>query len=87
MTWQTLKREERIKTQSDCCCDWCGRVIRRGDRYVYSSNIYEGNFVPWRVHTHCEEWANALFKAESWYYADGIPQYGLIEALEELNHE
>lgn len=87
MSYRLVRKVTRTKTKNSCRCDWCGKTIEKGERYVNEFAIYDGSPLEWRSHDYCHEWAEALVVDQEYYYGDALSQYSLIEALEDFNRE
>lgn len=46
-------------------CDWCERVIEKGEEYERQKFKYDGEFCEWHAHLACSRVASAI-----WDYAD-----------------
>ena len=51
-------------------CDWCDKIIPKGEKYIRQKYIYDGEFCTWRAHCACQRVTDAI-----WDYAD--PDEGL----------
>ena len=56
-TWRTARKEHR--------CNYCGGIIRPGERYEYSVNKFDGDIYEWKSHEKC-----TFIAGEIWDYAD-----------------
>jgi len=43
------------KTRKNRACEWCGQRINAGDSCDYFSQVYEGDFHTFYMHTECTE--------------------------------
>lgn len=58
-------------------CDWCDKIIPKGEKYIRQKYIYDGEFCTWRAHCACQRVTDAI-----WDYADpddGLDSDGFYE--------
>jgi hypothetical protein len=53
-------------------CDYCGKIIEKGEEYSYQKTIFDSAFCEWRTHLACARVAAAI-----WDYVD--PDDGMSE--------
>lgn len=46
-------------------CDWCEKIISKGEKYHYETFIFEGEFYDWHSHLSCSRVVSAI-----WDYVD-----------------
>lgn len=46
-------------------CDWCEKIIPKGEKYIRQKFIYDGEMCTWRSHCACQRVVDAI-----WDYAD-----------------
>ncbi len=68
---EQLAQKIRI-ARKDHGCDYCGCLIRKGEEYKWSKNIWEGRIFEWHNHLACGRVASAI-----WDYCD--PDDGMDE--------
>lgn len=73
--------EERFRrARKEHKCGECGRTIREGERYSYTSMKFEGEFSDHKTCVRCDRVRDAIFKK---YEIDcGIPLGGLFSEIE-----
>jgi len=54
MSWTPLTDETRTSRKIHRC-SWCGQPIAVGEKYQYSSGVFEGAFATNRLHPECDE--------------------------------
>ena len=54
-----LRTESPIARKTHIC-DWCGGVIRKGERYDFQVCVYDGRAYNWKNHKRCMEIAVKL---------------------------
>ena len=69
----TLADKER-KARKEHRCDFCGEIIKKGETYDWSKNIYDGTLHEWKAHKKC-----SFLCSQLWDYAD--PDEGMDEEL------
>lgn len=47
-----------VKARKEHTCEWCVETIEKGEKYVYSSILYEGEFQVEKSHEDCEKAKN-----------------------------
>ena len=70
---EILASKER-KARKEHRCDYCGEIIKKGEAYDWSKNIYEGTLYEWKGHKQC-----SFLCSQLWDYAD--PDEGMDEEL------
>ena len=68
---ELLARKDR-KARKNHECDLCGETIPKGELYVWSKNVYDGNIYEWHEHKNCSEVCSAI-----WEYVD--PDEGMSD--------
>jgi hypothetical protein len=41
--------------RKDYRCAWCGESIPKGEKHVYGTGVWEGDWQNWRMHSECNE--------------------------------
>lgn len=36
-------------------CEWCGETIEQGEKYIYCTGIYYGDFYAYKLHQECRK--------------------------------
>lgn len=54
MSWTCLSDAPRV-ARKEHKCTWCGQPISPGERYQYSSGVFEGEFVTNSLHPECDK--------------------------------
>ncbi len=73
MSVETLDCKTR-KARKEHRCDYCGGIIKKGEAYDWSKNIYDGILYEWKSHEKCSFLCEQL-----WDYAN--PDEGMDEEL------
>ena len=68
---EQLDQKNRIARKPHSC-DYCGKLIKKGEEYEWSKNIWEGTIYEWHNHLACGRVASAI-----WDYVD--PDDGMDE--------
>jgi len=75
---------ERVvnRTRRYCRCDWCGEEIKKDDRSVLMSAIWEGDFHSTRFHPECHKaWKDTDWSVyEDWAFGE----QGRGQAIQEV---
>lgn len=56
------------KGRKDYHCEWCGQLIPKGEKHLYRSYIFDGDFNSGRMHLECEK---AMHKTPSQELQEG----------------
>lgn len=74
-----------VRARRPHVCDYCGHVIRIGERYVRSCNKFDGQLYTWHSHPHCDRLASAI-----WDYVcpdEGMDTYTFRDAVQTVMSE
>ena len=49
------------KARKNHKCDWCEKVIQKGEQYEYQKFVYDGDMCDWKAHLACSRVASAIY--------------------------
>lgn len=64
----TLKKPKETKAKKQHSCNFCGLRIPKGDTYIKSTHVYDGNIYDFKSHTWCSDIAEKLNMYETCQY-------------------
>ena len=79
---QALIEQKNVKARKPYKCDYCGRIIVKGEVHDWQKNIYDGSFYEWRCHLSCARVASAI-----WEYVDpdeGMSDQDFMDGCQEV---
>jgi hypothetical protein len=53
-------REKDVKAIKEHKCNYCNRIVEKGEVYNNSTNVHDGRIYDWKGHLDCMELANEL---------------------------
>jgi len=74
----TISRVTR-KARKEHKCNWCGGVIKKGEKYDYSVHEYDGIYI-WKNHKYCMELVSILDMDDD---HEGITEEDFYEYVDE----
>lgn len=66
-----ILKEKTVTARKDHKCDFCGCVIKKGEKYNRATILNDGRIYDWKAHLDCEE-ATSLYDMFDNDYGDGI---------------
>ena len=78
---EVINGKERV-AKKEHTCDWCGGVIKPGEKYDWSSNKHDGDLYEWKTHSHCSAVASHYDMYD--LCDDGLTSDDFIEQLHEI---
>lgn len=79
---QALIEQKNVKARKPYKCDYCGRIIVKGEVHDWQKYIYDGSFYEWRCHLSCARVASAI-----WEYVDpdeGMSDQDFMDGCQEV---
>ena len=68
----TLAEPKETKARQNHQCSLCGYRIPKGDTYIKSTHVYDGEIYDWKTHTHCSDVAKDLKMYDHYDYGEGL---------------
>lgn len=75
MSYPTARKEHK--------CMWCGGIIKIGEKYERSTNIYDNQIYDWVSHLECRKVTGLLNMFDYDYDGDGINGDDFVQCLQE----